>query len=98
FTEKDEFAYHSLALVFKYFEMDFTPVPVIKPRDAKKIQTPITLFAADNDILFPGRKMIKRAEKIFPSLKYALLLENSKHVQNKTDNARIAAYIVNSAI
>jgi len=96
FTEKDDFAQRSLALVFTHFTMDFTPVPVIKSSDALKIQTPITLIAAKNDIIFPGRKMIKRAKKIFPSLKYTLLLQKSKHVQGKQDNSRIAALIMSN--
>lgn len=96
FTETDDFARQSLALAFAHFSMDFTPVPVIKSSDAAKIKTPITLIAAQNDILFPGRKMIKRAQKIFPSLKHALLLKHSKHVQNKADNQRISALIINS--
>jgi len=93
FTEKDDFAQKSLALVFTHFIMDFTPVPVIKSSEASKIQTPITLIAAENDIIFPGRKMIKRAKKIFPSLKQTLILNHSKHVQNKKDNSRIASLI-----
>lgn len=97
FTERDDFAQKSLALVFTHFNMDFTPVPVIKSSEASKIQTPITLIAAENDIIFPGRKMIKRAKKIFPSLKHVVLLNNSKHVQNKKDNSRIASLIMNKA-
>ena len=38
--------------------------------------------------------MIKRASKIFPSLKKTILLENSKHVQNRTDNAKIESLIL----
>jgi len=94
FSESDAFAHQSLALVFTYFKMDFTPVPVIASNEASKITTPITLIAAGNDIIFPGRKMIKRAKKIFPSLKEAFLLENSKHVQNKEDNSMIASLIM----
>lgn len=95
FTEKDEFAQKSLALIFTDFVMDFTPAPVIKSNEALKINTPITLIAAENDIIFPGRKMIRRARKIFPSLKHTLLLTNSKHVQNKKDNSTIASLIMN---
>jgi pimeloyl-ACP methyl ester carboxylesterase len=97
FTEKDDYAERSLALIFTHFTMDFTPVPVIKTADALKIHTPITLIAAENDILFPGGKMIKRAKKIFPSLKSTVLLKDSKHVQGKEDNQRIAAIIKNNA-
>ena len=86
FTERDEFAIKYLSKVFLHFNMDFTPVPVINKKRANLIKTPITLFAGKNDILFPGNKMIKRASKIFPSLKSSKLFENSKHVQNQEQN------------
>jgi pimeloyl-ACP methyl ester carboxylesterase len=94
FTDRDEFAIEFLSTVFLEFEMDFTPVPVIDAKKAKEITTPITLFAAQNDILFPGNKMIKRAAKIFPSLKKNTLLEHSKHVQNSAQNGVIEQEIL----
>lgn len=94
FTERDEFAINYLSKVFLFFDMDFTPVPVIDSKKARSIKTPITLFAAKNDILFPGEKMIKRAIKIFPSLKSSRLLEDSKHVQNKAQNEMIERSIM----
>ena len=94
FTEKDEFAINQLSLVFLEFEMDFTPVPVIDTKKAKEIKTPISIFAAENDIIFPGKKMLKRASKIFPSLKYTMLIEDSKHVQNRAQNEMIEEVIL----
>ena len=94
FTEPDEFAYNYLSKVFLYFKMDFTAVPVIKKAEANLINTPINLFAAKKDIMFPGKKMLKRANKIFPSLKEAILFENSKHVQNRIDNKKIEKIIL----
>ncbi|MEP1151236.1 MAG: alpha/beta hydrolase [Balneola sp.] len=94
FTDRDEFAIEFLSKVFLEFEMDFTPVPVIDAKKAKEITTPITLFAAQNDILFPGNKMIKRATKIFTSLKKSTLLEHSKHVQNIEQNEIIEQEIM----
>ena len=96
FTENDLFAIQFLSKVFIHFKMDFTPVPVIKTKAAKLIKTPITIIAAKNDLMFPGVKMIKRATKIFPSLKENILLDQSKHVQIKTDNKRIVEIIKNS--
>lgn len=93
FTDKDAFAIEFLSKVFLYFEMDFTPVPVIKTQNALDLKTPITLFAAEKDIIFPGVKMIKRAKKIFTSLSNVILLENSKHVQSSNDNKRIVQHI-----
>lgn len=86
FTDRDEFAIRFLSKVFLHFEMDFTPVPVIKKQEAQGIKTPITLLASGQDIIFPGKKMLKRAKKIFPSLKKTVFLEDSKHVQNEAGN------------
>jgi len=89
FTDRDEFAIAFLSKVFLEFELDFTRVPVINANKAGEITTPITLFASKDDILFPGSKMIKRATKIFPSLRKSRLLKHSKHVQNKEQNEMI---------
>jgi pimeloyl-ACP methyl ester carboxylesterase len=97
FSEPDTFAQNFLPKVFTSFDMDFTPVPTISTDEAAKIQTPITIIAAGNDIIFPGQKMIKRAKKIFPSLKNTLLLKDSKHVQNHKDNSIIAKLIIDSS-
>ncbi|WP_438423903.1 alpha/beta fold hydrolase [Aquimarina macrocephali] len=94
FSERDEFALNYLSKVFLHFKMDFTPIPTIKKTEAQSIKTPITIIAAKKDIMFPGKKMIKRANKIFPSLKKTILLENSKHVQNRIDNRKIEELIL----
>jgi pimeloyl-ACP methyl ester carboxylesterase len=95
FTHRDEFAIKYLAKVFLYFDMDFTPVPTLSKDEAKKINTPVTLIAAKNDILFPGIKMIRRAKKLIPSLKQTLLLEESKHVQDAKGNQIVERLILN---
>ena len=97
FTQRDEFAVQYLSRVFVHFKMDFTPVPVIREAEASQIKTPITLFAAGRDLMFPGRKMIRRARKIFPSLKKALLFPESRHVQNRADNTTIEQLILKQA-
>ncbi len=94
FTQRDEFALAFLEKVIPEFEMDFSPLPIINSNMAKTITTPMTIFAAQNDILFPGKKMLKRASKIFPSLKASKLFENSKHVQNQAQNKIIEQAIL----
>lgn len=96
FTDRDEFAISYLAKVFLYFKMDFSPVPVISNKDAANIKTPITIVAAGKDLIFPGKKMIERAKEIFPSLKESLLLEDSKHVQNKAGNHTVESIMLNT--
>lgn len=74
--------------------MDFSPLPLISKDLAKNIKTPITLFAAEKDIIFTGKKMIKRAAQILPSLEEAVLLEGSKHVPNASDFKKIESSII----
>ena len=45
--------------------------------------------------MFPGKKMIKRAIRIFPSLKEVVLLEQSKHVPNLKNFKIIESTIIN---
>ncbi|OJJ17011.1 alpha/beta hydrolase [marine bacterium AO1-C] len=94
FTDRDKFAVGFLSKVFLHFDMDFTPVPVISKQQAGKIKTPITLIGAQNDLLFPGAKIIKRAKKLLPSLKQSLLLKDSKHVQNAKGNSIVEELIL----
>ncbi len=94
FSERDDFAVRFLSKVITNFEMDFTPIPTIKIKEAQRISTPMTIIAAKYDLIAPGEKLLKRAKKIFPSLKEHLLLEDSKHVQSAVDNRRIEALIL----
>lgn len=94
FSERDNFALPFLSQVFLHFDMDFSPLPVISKKEARGIRTPITLFAAKEDLLFPGEKMIKRARKLLPSLRETVLFEASKHVQNRADNTLVEDYIL----
>lgn len=93
FTEEDTFALKFLSIIFLHFEMDFSPIPTISAKDALKISTPINFIGSVNDIFFPGKKMMKRVKKIFPSLNQTMLLNNSKHVPSELDNQGISAFI-----
>jgi pimeloyl-ACP methyl ester carboxylesterase len=82
FSEYDNFALQYMSTTFQNCNMDFSPLPIISKTSAKNIKTPLTIIAAEKDIMFPGKKMIKRAKRIFPSLDEIILLEGSKHVPN----------------
>ena len=77
--------------------MDFSPLPVISKNRAQNIKTPITIFAAEKDIMFPGKKMIKRVHNIFPSLEEVILLNGSKHVPKATDFKKIEELILDKS-
>lgn len=94
FSERDDFAAPFLEKVLPNFDLDFSPIPLIKGREAKHISTPLTVIAAEQDILGPGKKLLQRAEKLFPSLKQTELLKGSKHVQSVRDNQRVENFIL----
>lgn len=85
FSEYDDFALKFMSLTFQYCNMDFSPLPVVSKKVAKAIYSPITLFACEKDLMFPGKKLIKRAKRIFYSLEEVVLLKDSKHVPSVND-------------
>lgn len=93
FSERDEFATRFLGILFRHYSMDTSPIPLIKKEVAGIIKTPVYFIAAENDILFPGEKMLARARSIFQNIPEVLLLKNSKHVPGKMDNQKIADFI-----
>ena len=97
FSERDDFAAPFLTRVLPNFDLDFTPVPNISEKEAKRISTPLTVIAAEHDLLGPGRRLLRRAGRIFPSLKQATFLEGSKHVQSVKDNRRVEDFILKAS-
>ncbi|MHA7830971.1 MAG: alpha/beta fold hydrolase [Flagellimonas sp.] len=97
FSDYDGFALVFMSTVFENCNMDFSPLPVISKNRAKNIKTPLTIFAAEKDIMFPGKKMIKRAKQLFPSLEEIVLLEGSKHVPDETDFKEIERLILSKS-
>jgi hypothetical protein len=82
-----------LSQVLLHFDQDFSPIPLIRRKEARKIKTPLHIVGADRDILFPGGKMLGRAHQLFPSLKSTILLEDSRHVPSAADNTQIVNLI-----
>jgi esterase/lipase len=97
FSEYDDFALEFMSTTFQHCTMDFSPLPIISKDKAKNIKTPITIFAAEKDIMFPGKKMIKRAKQLFPSLEEVFLLEGSKHVPDAIDFNEIEELILSKS-
>ena len=94
FSEADDFAIQFMGTTFQNCNMDFSPLPVISKQSANNIKTPINIIAAEKDIMFPGKKMIKRAKQIFSSLNKIVLLEGSKHVPSNKNFKKIEDLII----
>ena len=93
FTENDPYAFKSLSRILLYFKQDFTLIPLISEEEGKKITVPLYVVAGTDDKFFPGKQMLDRAAKIFPSFANALLLKNTKHVPSQTQNREIERFI-----
>ncbi|APQ18731.1 alpha/beta fold hydrolase [Maribacter hydrothermalis] len=96
FSEYDDFALNYMSNTFQHCNMDFSPLPILSKIDANRIKTPITIFACEKDIMFPGKKMIRRAKRIFPSLKEVVLLKDSEHVPSSKNFKVIESSIINN--
>ena len=94
FSEYDDFALEFMSSTFQHCNMDFSPLPILSKNDANRIKTPIIIFACEKDIMFPGKKMIKRAKRIFPSIEQVILIEEAKHVPNSKDFKKIEDLII----
>lgn len=94
FSEADDFAIQFMGTTFQNCNMDFSPLPIIAKKSAQQIETPITIFACKKDIMFPGRKMIKRAKRIFSSIEDVVLIEDAKHVPDSKDFKKIEDLII----
>jgi len=94
FSEYDDFALEFMSSTFQHCNMDFSPLPILSKNDANRIKTPITIFACEKDIMFPGKKMIKRAKRIFSSIEEVVLIEDAKHVTNSKDFKKIEDLII----
>lgn len=95
FTAEDEFALAFLTKVFLHYKMDFSPIPLIKSEEARGVKSPVYIIAAEDDLLFPGQKLLDSAKEIFPSLQYSILMKNSKHVLNDSGNQLVVDLIKN---
>ncbi len=93
FTQRDEFTETYLQEVILNLKMDFTPVPTLSKKQIENIKTPLLIIAADQDVFFPGKKIINRLKKHNANVK-SLLLEDSKHVIGKKHEALLCDFIL----
>ena len=69
----DERTYEMVKSTFEYVNVKAGMPTNVKMEDLKNCTVPTFLIAAENDCMFPGKKVIAKAAKIFPNLKSHLL-------------------------
>jgi 2-hydroxy-6-oxonona-2,4-dienedioate hydrolase len=61
------------------FRLDFRVPPIATAEELRAFRAPVQVFAADDDVHFPGPASIARAREVFPNVVHAELLEGCKH-------------------
>jgi len=78
------------------FVRNLPDILLISEEEAGRIKTPLHIFTAENDGLFPGETLLEQATKIFPSLTKIIMLKDSKHELSKYNNYKITEIIGNN--
>lgn len=98
YSEQNEFSKAFLSNALLHFNVDLSRAPLIRKKEARRIKTPVYIFAAEKDVLFPHKRMIRRVKRLFPGLKDTVVLSGSKHVLSLKSYSKIAAYIIKTSI
>ena len=77
-----------MAAVFKHLKMNDL-IPLLTDEQIACCDVPTLVFAAENDIFFPGRKVLERVHHVFPQVAGAELLANSRHYPSPEQKAFI---------
>ena len=78
------------------FVRNLPDILLISEEEAAQIKTPLHIFVAESDGLFPGETLQEQATKIFPSLTKIIMLKESKHGLSECDNNKITEIIGNN--
>jgi len=89
FTDENHEFKTYLSNVLNGYGSDMTITPLFSKKELKSITTSVSIIASDNDILFPGKKLIKKANNLFGNLDHVLLLKNHKHVRGQDSNDEV---------
>ena len=80
----DEFMHRMLSVMMKGVKLDTRIPTLLKAGDIKEFNKPVFVMAADNDVYFPGEKVIKRSAELFANLQETYLLKDSNHMPSES--------------
>lgn len=89
-TDWDEFYVRWNEALFEHFKFDSRIPPMIKARDVAEVQTPIYVLASEFDVFFPGKRLLIKAEKMYPNFRKGLLWKGAKHIPSLEDFPALA--------
>jgi pimeloyl-ACP methyl ester carboxylesterase len=73
---------------FLAYNMNMTVPKLAKPEELKSLTAPTLVIAADDDVSFPGDRVLARAAELFPKLAGTELIKGCKHSPPTTDEFR----------
>ncbi|MGI8540547.1 MAG: alpha/beta fold hydrolase [Rubrobacteraceae bacterium] len=88
-TEDDESLERQIGAVYRHVKLDSDLPRAATKEELSRFDAPTMVFAAEDDIFFPGEAVVARAREIIPNLASAEILEGSRHVPSKEGFARI---------
>ncbi len=79
FTSTGELWSPYLGDAIRHWKVDFTVPPLVTPEDIESLTAPVYVIAADQDISFPGKKLLERSGELFSNLVGSHLMKDCRH-------------------
>lgn len=79
----DTFMYKMLSVMMKGIKLDTRIPKLLKAKNIKHFKEPVYVMAAENDIYFPGNKVLEKSKRLFVNLKETHTLKKSNHMPSK---------------
>ena len=86
-TEWDDDWAHYLGDAVRSFRLDLKPPPLTKPEQLEGFDRPTLVVAAEEDLSFPGEKLLDRMEELIPHAETELI-EGARHMPPTTEEFR----------
>jgi pimeloyl-ACP methyl ester carboxylesterase len=80
---------HYIGDAFRSFVIDLRPPPLLAPKALESFEAPTLVFAASEDLSFPGQKLLTRIEQELIPHASTELIEDCRHMPPTTDEFRI---------
>jgi len=82
-TEEDEDLTQQIGAVYRHVKLDSDLPRKATSEELRDFGSPTLVFAAENDIFFPGETVLECAKVIIPNLVYAELLKDCRHIPSR---------------
>lgn len=89
----DVFTFNYLKTLLSYHKLNSIFYHLISRQEAKSITTSLYIIASEDGLIYSGKKVLRKAKEIFPSLEEVVLLPKTKHFLSKKQYKSIINYI-----